>query len=225
MGAARHVAWSLPAILVIVGCGSSPTGSSMITSRSSTTTAETVTTFSETATSSASSGVPAVTPGGATAEQAAFACASHSGGDASVAAQLVAVRTAHQSGFDRVTFEFASPAGGPGRSGFPAYRVTPQGSPRMVRDPSGQPVTLQGSAALRVVVQHASGFDMTASPARATYSGGRDLRPALPAVREVEQLGDFERVLSWGIGLASPVCSRVVVLGNPTRIAVDVQSP
>jgi len=213
MGAARHVAWSLPAILVIVGCGSSPTGSSMITSRSSTTTAETVTTFSETATSSASSGVPAVTPGGATAEQAAFACASHSGGDASVAAQLVAVRTAHQSGF------------GPGRSGFPAYRVTPQGSPRMVRDPSGQPVTLQGSAALRVVVQHASGFDMTASPARATYSGGRDLRPALPAVREVEQLGDFERVLSWGIGLASPVCSRVVVLGNPTRIAVDVQSP
>jgi hypothetical protein len=194
-------------------------------SRSSTTTAEAVATSSETATTSASGGGPAATPGGANADQAPFACATHSGGDASVAAQLVAVRTAHQSGFDRVTFEFASPAGGPGRPGVPAYRVTPQPSPTMVRDPSGQPVTLQGSAALRLVVQDASGVDMTVSPARTTYSGSRDLRPALPTVREVEQLGDFERVLSWGIGLASAACSRVAVLSNPTRIAVDIQSP
>jgi hypothetical protein len=44
-------------------------------------------------------------------------------------------------------------------------------------------------------------------------------------LQEVEQLGDFEAVLSWGAGLSRPSCIRTLELSNPTRLVIDVQTP
>jgi hypothetical protein len=129
--------------------------------------------------------------------------------------QLTHVRVAHQAGFDRIVFEFAPQAGATAH--LPAYTVSRQASAKFVKDPSGQPVTMRGSAGLRIVFHGASGAT--------SYSESRDQTPNLPVVQEVEQLGDFEAVLSWGAGLSRASCLRTLELSNPTRLVIDVQTP
>jgi hypothetical protein len=129
--------------------------------------------------------------------------------------QLAAVRVAHQpSGYDRIVFEFAPQAGSTAH--LPAYTVSRQASAKFVKDPSGMPVTMRGSAGLRIVFHGASAT---------SYSGSRDLIYSLPVVQEVGQLGDFEAVLSWGTGLSQASCIRTLELSNPTRLVIDVQTP
>jgi hypothetical protein len=146
-----------------------------------------------------------------------FSCLDHSGGaDAGLAMQLTAVRVAHQAGgYDRIVFEFAPQAGGTAH--IPAYTVSRQASAKFIKDPSGLPVSMRGSAGLRIVFHGASGAT--------SYNGSRDLTPNLPVVQEVEQLGDFEAVLSWGAGLSRAACIRTLELSNPTRVVIDVQTP
>ena len=146
----------------------------------------------------------------------AFSCVDHGGGtDSGPAMQLTAVRVAHQTGYDRIVFEFAPQAGASAH--IPAYTVSRQASAKFVRDPSGLPVTMRGSAGLRIVFHGASGAT--------SYSGSRDQVVNLPVVEEVEQLGDFEAVLSWGAGLSQASCIRTLELSNPTRLVIDVQTP
>jgi hypothetical protein len=146
----------------------------------------------------------------------AFSCLDHSGGTNSGSAmQLTAVRVAHQTGFDRIVFEFAPQPGATAH--IPAYTVSRQASAKFVKDPSGLPVTMRGSAGLRIVFHGASGAT--------SYSGSRDQIVNLPVVQEVEQLGDFEAVLSWGAGLSQASCIRTPELSNPTRLVIDVQTP
>jgi hypothetical protein len=97
----------------------------------------------------------------------------------------------------------------------PQYQLTQQATSHFVRDASGQPVTLEGSAGIRAVLRNA---DITAG-------APTDLKPALPAIREVAQIGNFERVVSYGVGLATPACFRVLELSGPTRLVIDVQTP
>jgi hypothetical protein len=146
----------------------------------------------------------------------AFSCLDHSGGtNSGPAMQLTAVRVAHQTGFDRIVFEFAPPAGATAH--IPAFTVSRQASAKFIKDPSGMPVTMQGSAGLRIVLHGASGAT--------SYNGSRDQIAKLPVVQEVEQLGDFEAVLSWGAGLSQASCIRTLELPNPTRLVIDVQTP
>ena len=145
-----------------------------------------------------------------------FSCLDHSGGaDSGPAMQLTAVRLAHQTGYDRIVFEFAPQAGATAH--VPAYTVSRQASAKFVKDPSGLPVTMRGSAGLRIVFHGASGAT--------SYTGSRDQIVNLPVVQEVEQLGDFEAVLSWGAGLSQAACIRTLELSNPTRLVIDVQTP
>lgn len=143
-----------------------------------------------------------------------FTCSNRSGGVAKAFMDLQAIRIAHQNGFDRVTFEFAASSVGP--SGLPPYELTQQASTQFVEDPSGQTVTLAGTAGLKLLFRNTSGAG--------TYSGSTDLKPSLPTVAEVRALGDFERVLGWGIGLNSAACFRTVELSSPTRLALDFQN-
>ena len=146
----------------------------------------------------------------------AFSCVDHGGGtDSGSAVQLTAVRVAHQTGYDRIVFEFAPQAGASAH--IPAYTVSRQASAKFVRDPSGLPVTMRGSAGLRIVFHGASGAT--------SYTGSRDQIVNLPVVQEVEQLGDFEAVLSWGAGMSQASCIRTLELSNPTRLVIDVQTP
>jgi hypothetical protein len=139
----------------------------------------------------------------------AFSCTDRSGGVAGTAATVSALHSAHHDGYDRLVIGFAT------SNTMPQYRLTQQATSNFVRDASGQPVTLDGAAGIRAVLRNA---DIT--PGAPT-----DLKPELPAIREVAQVGNFERVVSYGVGLAMPACFRVLELSGPTRLVIDVQTP
>jgi len=138
----------------------------------------------------------------------AFSCTDRSGGTASAAATVTAIRIAHHDGYDRLVVGFAT------SNSMPQYQLTRQATSTFVRDASGQPVTLNGSAGIRVVLRDADIADGVPS----------DVKPDLPQIREVTQIGNFERVVSYGVGLATPACFRVLELSGPTRLVIDVQT-
>ena len=146
-----------------------------------------------------------------------FSCQDRGGGsDTGPAMLLTDVRVAHQvAGYDRLVFQFAPPPGAAAH--LPAYTVSRQASTKFVKDPSGMEVAMRGSSGLRIVFHGASGAD--------SYTKSRDITPGLPVVQEVEQIGDFEAVLSWGAGLSRASCIRTLELSNPTRLVIDVQTP
>lgn len=139
-----------------------------------------------------------------------FSCSDQSGGTAGGQAQLVAVRTGQQQGYERLVFEF-----GP-NDPLPQFQISRQGGATFVKDPSGQNVTLQGSAGVRIILRGVTG--------QGTYTGGTDLKAGLTEIKEVAELGDFERVTSWGAGLSAAPCYRVIALTNPTRLVIDFQA-
>ena len=138
-----------------------------------------------------------------------FTCADKAGGAASTAATVSDVRVAHHDGYDRLVIGFAT------ASALPQYQVNQQATAHFVRDASGQPVTLAGTAGLRMVLRNAD--IVSGAPS--------DLQPNLPEIREVAQIGNFERVVSYGVGLATPACFRILELSGPTRLVIDVQTP
>jgi hypothetical protein len=139
----------------------------------------------------------------------AFSCSDKSGGVAGAAGTVYDVKVAHHDGYDRLVLGF------PTTNSMPQYQINRQTTAHFVRDPSGQPATLNGSAGVRVVLRNA---DVVAG-------APTDLQPKLPEIREVAQIGNFERVVSYGIGLATPACFRVLELSGPTRLVIDFQTP
>src|ERR1051326_7681037 len=101
---------------------------------------------------------------------------------------LVAIRAAHHAGFDRVVFEFSGP--------LPQRRDVHYVA-QLIADGSGKPVQIAGNAILKTVFEqarpHTDQGEVTV-PDRITF--------ALPNVMQVVRSGDFEAMLSHGIGLA-----------------------
>lgn len=122
------------------------------------------------------------------------------------------VRTARHDGFDRIVFEFS---GNP-----PDYRLE-YIEPPIVADPSGLPIEIAGDAFLWVRFEPANAHDDDGNP---TFSTG-ELTPGLPALLEVERIGDFEAVVSYVLGLSEEVDFRVAALDEPYRLAIDVEHP
>jgi hypothetical protein len=143
------------------------------------------------------------------ADLPAFTCTDKPGGAASAAATVSDVKVAHHDGYDRLVIGFAT------ASAMPQYQINQQATAHFVRDASGQPVNLNGAAGLRVVLRNAD--IVSGAPS--------DLKPNLPEIREVAQIGNFERVVSYGVGLATPACFRILELSGPTRLVIDVQTP
>lgn len=136
-------------------------------------------------------------------------------GSGTPAAVLTAVRVADQGSFDRLVLQFDRPISG--------YRVGYV--PAVDEDPSGRPVPLQGTAFLRIVVQGATAdnaYQAGGDIPHASYPGPRTLTPGLPAIRQVADAGDFESVLSFGVGLAHRTGFRVSRLDGPARLVLDV---
>jgi hypothetical protein len=121
---------------------------------------------------------------------------------------LVAVRAARHPGFDRVVFEF--------RGAVPSHRI--RYVDRLVQDGSGNPVSVAGAADLEVVFEGANAHDERGTP---TVSPRR-FSPNLPAVKEIAQVGDFEAVVSYGIGLDRRRPVEVSTLSGPSRLVIDV---
>lgn len=124
---------------------------------------------------------------------------------------LVGTTAAHHPGFDRVVFTFWGSV--------PSRRNVRYVS-RLTADPSGKPVPIAGRAII----------ETSFYPAAAHTSSGAPTAPAssafpLPNVMKVLRSGDFESVLSFGIGLAARASLHMHTLANPSRVVIDVGVP
>jgi hypothetical protein len=123
---------------------------------------------------------------------------------------LVDVRAGRHPGFDRVVFEF--------RGAVPEHHV--RYVEQLVEDGSGNPVSVAGNADLEVVFQGANAHKADGTPS----VGPRRFSPGLTAVKEVAQTGDFEAVVSYGIGLDRRRPLTVSTLSGPSRLVIDVST-
>ena len=129
---------------------------------------------------------------------------------------LVAIRAAYhpeaRPRYDRIVFQFSGPV---------PHVDAPRYVKQLIADPSGRPVTINGHAILQLTMRdiaqaHNDQGRLTA-PTRIRYS--------LRNVREVVNAGDFEGVLTYGIGLNHKSQIRVFTLTNPSRVVVDILNP
>jgi hypothetical protein len=123
---------------------------------------------------------------------------------------LVAIRAAHHADttpkYDRVVFEFSDP--------LPRLRI--EYVEYLLTDGSGFPMPVAGNAILRVQLE----------PAQAHNESGHDTVPGcisthLPLVKEIVGSGDFEAVVTYGIGVACKAHTRILTLENPNRLVID----
>ena len=121
---------------------------------------------------------------------------------------LVDVRAASHTGYDRVVFEF--------EGAVPEHRIGYVD--QLVQDGSGNPVEVAGAADLEVVFEGANAHDEGGAP---TISPRR-FSPGLTVVKEVAQLGDFEAVVSYGIGVDRRRPVEVSTLSSPSRLVIDL---
>lgn len=128
---------------------------------------------------------------------------------------LTAVRAAPHAGFVRIVFEF--------RDALPGYAVDYTKRP-IVQDGSGAEVALAGDEALLVRFEPASGYDLEADDPGPTYTGPKRLLVADRHAPEVVEVGDFEAVLQWAIGMDERLPFRVTTLSGPSRLVVDVST-
>jgi hypothetical protein len=128
---------------------------------------------------------------------------------------LQAVRAGRHTDYDRLVFQF-------GGSSAPTHRIRYVDQVR--QDPSDRAVPLRGTAFLRVVFH---GATLDTSPRESDqskaqrYTGPSRVTPGLSLVKDVAVAGDFEGVLSFGVGLARPAGLRVQTLTAPARVVID----
>ena len=123
---------------------------------------------------------------------------------------LIAIRAAHHREmtpkYDRVVFEFDGPV--------PFLRI--EYVQKLIADGSGAPVPVTGRAILSVQL----------TPARAHSDRGqitapKNLKLRLPIVKEIVSAGDFEAVVTYGIGLARKAETRILTMANASRVVID----
>jgi LPXTG-motif cell wall-anchored protein len=124
--------------------------------------------------------------------------------------RLLAVTVGHHDAFDRVVFRFSSRA--------PGYSVRYVSA--VTADASGKPVTLEGSAFIRVAMSSVASAQVGAPPAPQGT-----ITPHFPMLQQAKGAGDFEGTVSFGLGLASKSGFRAFSLSGPDRLVVDVAIP
>lgn len=202
------------ALVVLPACPSDGGGGGSDSGRSTSTTATSA---------AAGGGGSAPTSATTTNGAAAPSCPANTNPQAADAvtprAELVAVRAAHQPGFDRVVFEF--------RGAAPGFRVE-YGNKPVTEDGSGHEVALRGRHALYVRMDNASGWHFDddgddVDESGPTYTGPRRIRPGdTTVIRELVQAGDFEGVVTWAVGVDDRVGFRVSRLSGPPRLVVEL---
>jgi hypothetical protein len=147
-----------------------------------------------------------------TASSQPFVCASptaFTGQQPPLSAYVDAVRTGSHPGYDRLTIEF--------QNGQPqSIQLQPQSNATFTRDGIGDTVTLAGNDGLLVAI--------FSGDAHTAYSGPTDIKTGYSVLLEVRIVGDFEGYVHLGLGLAQPACYRALILGNPTRLVIDIQT-
>jgi hypothetical protein len=124
---------------------------------------------------------------------------------------LQSVSTTTCEGFDRVVFEFNTPA-------TPGYHVSYIDKPIRLCG-SGNTVAVAGDAWLEVRMSPAQAHTDAGQPTIAQTNRTVNL----PNLRQLVQTCDFEGHVTWVLGVGNPKRYRVVELTNPSRIVVDVK--
>jgi len=122
--------------------------------------------------------------------------------------QLWNLRTGNNTTFDRIVFDERVSA-----SGFNVRYVS-----QVRYDASGAVVPLKGRYFLRVVITGATTASLPGMPSVMPSV----VTPGLPEVVQIRKAGEFERVVSYGIGLNRYRGFRVFRLSSPTRLVIDV---
>ncbi|GII75547.1 hypothetical protein Sru01_05290 [Sphaerisporangium rufum] len=122
---------------------------------------------------------------------------------------VLGVRFAAHQRYDRVVIDLRGT-----RTGYTVDRVA-----RLVEDGSGDPVDLPGEAFLRVRISPAAAHTDDGRP---TWKRRPVLRADLPNLRGVVRAGDFEGVVTVGLGLRHPAAFRVFEQPSPPRLIIDI---
>jgi hypothetical protein len=85
-----------------------------------------------------------------------------------------------------------------------------------MRSPRGDTVKLKGKDGILITIR--------GSDAHTAYSGSTDTVTNFAGLLEVREVQDFEGVVQWALGLAVTPCYRGVILTNPTRLVIDIQT-
>ena len=122
-------------------------------------------------------------------------------------AEMFGVATACHPGFDRFVIR--------ARFGTPRYDV--RYVRRIIADGSGATVPLRGRRRIRILIHDARGHT----------EGGANLVPRVrtpecPNLRQLKTAGDFEGLVTIGLGLRRRKGFRVFRLTGPARLVVDV---
>jgi hypothetical protein len=128
-------------------------------------------------------------------------------------ANITDVRIGTHPDHDRVVFEF--------EQGTPELTLD-RATPPFSEDASGLPVDVDGTSFLRLTMR---GGTRQTDDGTSSYDGPTDFDPALPAVVDLLQGGDFERQSTWYLGLTLESCVRVLLLEEPPRLVIDVEHP
>lgn len=128
-------------------------------------------------------------------------------------AEMTALRTGSDAGFDRVVFEFTGTS--------PGYRIGYAATP-LTEDGSGKAVALKGKYAIEIHMDNASSYHLAGDSSAPTYTGPSRVAVSGSEVVEVVRTGDFEGVLSWGIGVKDKAGFRVSRLDGPPRLLIEV---
>jgi hypothetical protein len=127
---------------------------------------------------------------------------------------LTSIRTGRHSSYERLTLEFTSSYG----------EANVRYVPVVQADPSDKVVPLQGLSFLQVVIHGAVAHWPAAQST--PYTGPSTVTPGYPTLKQVSISGDFEAVLSFGVGLGRTAGFQVTRLRSPDRLVVDVaESP
>ena len=139
--------------------------------------------------------------------------AASAGGSGPNTALLTAVRATAGATSDQVVFEFSNLQ--------PGHQLTVVTKP-IHADPSDAVVPIAGNFVVQVRMEPASGIAPDATP---TYTGPTSITVNGASVLQVVQVGDFEDVLTWDVGLTQQVAFTASTLADPNRLVVDVRPP
>ena len=157
-------------------------------------------------------------PTGSPRELAGASCEDQEGGNSQIFPDFVSVDLKSEDGVDRVAFRFRQTD--PEATDPPLYFV--RYVDQLVTDGEGAPVEVEGRAFVSVSFM-AVGVDLSSETPIEVYTGPDDFTPAFPTVRQMKKTGDFEGVVSWGIGLALRAC--VVVEATDRELVLEFPSP
>jgi len=93
------------------------------------------------------------------------------------------------------------------QQGTPAFEVKTQAGTHFTKDPSGAPVDLAGSAGATIVLRGFRG-DVR------NYAGPASIMSSGPRLAQVYEVGDFEGVVTWAVGLNGAGCANVTSTGS-----------